>query len=216
MSERSSSFLHKPVITAADGAPREWIENTSSYIRASGRDWPSLSGQEAAYEATEVSLISDPADAIEDAQEAAEAVNGAFEAGNYAKAARLQETIAAAVRRTEIAAEGKPGSGTLDELLSLSWYQLLAGQYETVIATTDEAAAISSDYISIDANRAHALMLLGSTDEARAIYALHKGEETRNNKIWDDEVLDDFDELERANIEHPLMDEIRSAWAAQS
>ena len=216
LSERSSSFLHKPVITAADGAPREWIENTSSYIRASGRDWPSLSGQEAAYEATEVSLISDPADAIEDAQEAAEAVNGAFEAGNYAKAARLQETIAAAVRRTETAAEGKPGNGTLDELLSLSWYQLLAGQYETVIATTDEAAAISSDYISIDANRAHALMLLGSTDEARAIYALHKGEETRNNKIWDDEVLDDFYELERANIEHPLMDEIRSAWTAQS
>ena len=120
------------------------------------------------------------------------------------------------MRRTEIASEGKPGNRTLDELLSLSWYQLLAGQYETVIETTDQAAAISSDYISIDANRAHALMLLGSTDEARAIYAMHKGQETRNNKIWDDEVLDDFYELERADIEHPLMDEIRSAWAAYS
>ena len=27
--ERSSSFLHKPVITAMEGAPREWIENTA-------------------------------------------------------------------------------------------------------------------------------------------------------------------------------------------
>ena len=208
--------MHKPVITAADGAPREWIENTSNYIRASGRNWPSLAGQDAAYEETENSFTSDPANAIEDAQESAKAVNDAFENENYAKAARLQETIAAAVRRTETAAEGKPGSGTLDALLSLSWYQLFAGQYDTVIATADQAAAISGDYISIDANRAHALMLLGSTDEARAIYAMHKGEETRNNKIWDDEVLDDFDELEQANIKHPLMDEIRSAWAAQS
>jgi molecular chaperone GrpE len=212
--ERSS--LHKPVITAAEGAPREWIENTASYIRAPGRNWPSLSPQEEAYEAAEFSLPSDPANDTEDAQASPEAVNEAFENGNYAKAARLQERIAAAVRRGETASEGKPGNATLDELLSLSWYQLLAGQYETVIATTDQAAAISSDYISIDANRAHALMLLGSTDEARAIYAMHKGQETRNNKIWDDEVLDDFYELERANIEHPLMDEIRSAWAAYS
>jgi molecular chaperone GrpE len=213
---RSSSVLHKPVITAADGAPREWIENTSSYIRASGRDWPSLPGQEAAYEAAEISLASDLANAIEDTQESTEAVNSAFENKNYAEAARLQETIAAAVRRTETAAEGKPGIGTLDALLSLSWYQLFAGQYETVIATADQAAAISSDYISIDANRAHALMLLGSTEEARTIYNKHKGEETRNNKIWDNEVLDDFDELEQANIKHPLMKEIRSAWDAQS
>jgi molecular chaperone GrpE len=216
LSGRSSSVLHKPVITAADGAPREWIENAPSDIRASGRNWPSLTGQAAAYEAMDISLASAPADAIEDAQESTEAVNGAFENKNYAEAARLQETIAAAVRRTETAAEGKPGIGTLDALLSLSWYQLFAGQYETVIATADQAAAISSAYISIDANRAHALMLLGSTDEARTIYNKHKGEETRNNKIWDDEVLDDFHELEQASIKHPLMNEIRNAWAAQS
>ena len=214
--ERGLSVLHMPVITAAEGAPLEWTENTSSYIPASGRDWPSPSDQEAAYEANEISLTFDPAKAIEDAQETTEAVNEAFESNDYAEAARLQETIAAAVRRTETAAEGKPGGGTLDALLSLSWYQLLAGQYDTVIATADQAAAIRRDYISIDANRAHALMLKGAEDEARFIYNKHKGKETRNKKTWDNEILDDFGELEQANIEHPLMNEIRSAWAANS
>ncbi|MGC2602306.1 MAG: nucleotide exchange factor GrpE, partial [Rhodomicrobium sp.] len=215
-SERSSSVLHKPVITAAEGVPRERAANISNYIRASDQNRPSLPDQAAAYETKEISPASDPAKAIEDAQERAQAVNGAFEAKNYAEAARLQERIAAEVCRTEIAAEGKPGDGTLDALLSLSWYQLFAGQYDTVIATADQAAAISEGYISIDTNRAHALMLKGSTDEARVVYNKHKGKETRNKKIWDNEVLDDFDELEQEDIKHPLMNEIRSAWAAES
>ncbi len=212
---RSLSVLHRPVITAAAGvAPG--AENISNYSFASERNSPSLPGQEAADEAKEISLTSDPAKAIEDTQERTKAVNEAFESKNYAEAARLQETIAATVRRTETAAEGKPGDGTLDALLSLSWYQLLAGQYEAVIATADQAAAISKDYISIDTNRAHALMLNGYKNEARVIYNKHKGKETRNKKTWDNEVLDDFAELEQADIKHPLMDEIRSAWAAES
>lgn len=210
------SVLHKPVITAAEGALREGAENQSNYIYPSEPNRPSLSGQEAVHEAAEISLTSDPAKVIEDAQEAITAVNGAFESKNYAEAARLQERIAAAVRRTETAAEGKPGDGTLDALLSLSWYQLFAGQYDAVIATADQAAAINEDYISIGINRAHALMLTGFTDEASVIYNKHKGKETRNKKTWDNEVLDDFAELEQANIKHPLMNEIRSAWAAKS
>ena len=58
----------------------------------------------------EVSLTSDPAEAIEDARERTKAVNEAFESKDYAEAARLQETIAAAVRRTETAAKGSPAT----------------------------------------------------------------------------------------------------------
>ncbi len=61
------------------------------------------------YETGEISHAAGPS---EDAQERTKAVNGAFEAKNYAEAARLQEEIAAEVRRIETAAEGKPGDGT--------------------------------------------------------------------------------------------------------
>ena len=204
-------FLHESL-----GTPRDRAENPSNDLYASEQNWPSLSGQEASDEAMEISPTSEPAKAIEDAQERTKAVRDAFESKNYAEAARLQESIAAAMRLTETADKGKPGRGTLDALLNLSWYQLCAGQYDTVIATADQAAAIRKDYISIDTNRAHALMLKGSTDEAKIIYNKHRGKETRNKKTWDREVLDDFSELELANIKHPLMDDIRSAWAIES
>jgi hypothetical protein len=74
------------------------------------------------------------------------------------------------MRLTETADEGKPSRGTLDALLNLSWYQLCAGQNDTVIATADQAAAIRKDYVSIGMNRAYLLMLKGSTNQAKIIY----------------------------------------------
>jgi molecular chaperone GrpE (heat shock protein) len=216
MPERSFSVMHEPVIVAAESAPRERAENASSFIRASRRDLPSFPGEETAYEANGNSPASAPAQAHEDATERTKAVNAAFEARNYVEAARLQESIAAEIRDAETASGGKPGGGTLDALLSLSWYQLFAGHYDAVIATADQAAAIREDYISVDTNRAHALMLKGATDEARFIYNKHKGKVTRNKKTWDNEVLDDFGELEQENITRPLMDEIRRAWSTKS
>jgi molecular chaperone GrpE (heat shock protein) len=209
---RKSSILHKPIISAAEGTPRDRVESDLDAVPASGQSRPPLPVQEAAYEEREISPAAGPAGAIEDPRERAKAVSRAFEAGNYAEAARLQEQNAAAVRRAETAAEGKPGDGTLDALLSLTWYQLLAGQYDTVIATADQAAAIRDDYITIDANRAHALMLKGAVDEARFLYDKHRGKETRNKKIWDHEILDDFAELEQGGVNHPLMDKIRNSW----
>src|SRR5262249_41094628 len=147
---------------------------------------------------------SDLAKAIEEAQKRTKPASEAFDSKNYPEAARLQEDISAAVRRAETAADGKPAEGTLKALLSLSWYQLFAGQYEAVIATADRAAAINKDYFLIDTNRAHALMLKGSPDEARAIYNKHKGKVTGNQRTWESEILADFVTLEQANIKHPL------------
>jgi hypothetical protein len=182
-------------------------------IHASGADLPLPSP--AGAEASGVSLTSAPAPVLEDVQEAADAVKSAFEAGNYAEAARLQEGIAVAMRNAETAANGEPGERTLDALLNLSWYQLLAGRYTDVIATADEAAAINENYFSIDANRAHALMLTGSTDAARVVYNKHRGKETRNKKTSENEILDDFRDIEAENISHSLMDEIRNAWTEE-
>jgi molecular chaperone GrpE len=215
-SERSCSVLHLPVIPAAEEAVREQVGNRADYTPEPEPGEPLLAGQETVGEAGETPLASGPVMATEGGQHAIGAVNIAFEAKNYVEAARLQEAIAGEVRRAEIAAEGRAGAGTLDALLSLSWFQLFAGQYDTVIAIADQAAAISKDYISIDTNRAHALMLKGSLDEARFIYNKHRGKETRNKKVWDSEVLDDFIELEQAGIKHPLVEDIRRAWTVKS
>jgi molecular chaperone GrpE len=201
VSERSSSVLNRPVIT-------EGMENPEAHH-------PTSSEQEAFYEDTVISFPSHSAKVTEDTQVRSWSVKDALENKNYAEAAHHQEKKVAVVRLTETADAGQPGDATLDALLSLSWYQLCAGQYDAVIATADQAAEIREGYISIETNRAHALMLMDSLDEAKAIYNKHRGEETRNNKTWEREVLDDFAELELENIKHPLMDEIRSAWDAE-
>jgi molecular chaperone GrpE len=219
--DRGGSLLHKPIIAFAEpvpaanhqncdainGKPHGALEDVGVY--ASEPEWCSFPEDDSACETIEISFTSDPATAVK-------AVNDAFESKNYAEAARLQQRIAAALNRAETAAEGKPGDGALGALLSLSWYQLFAGQYGDVIATANLAAEISEDYISIDTNRAHALMLKGFADEAKDIYGKHRGKETQNRKTWEREILDDFAEMEHAGITHPLMDEIRAAWTAQN
>ena len=136
-------------------------------------NWPSKIEVEPNGEALEISLTSDLAKAIEGAQKRISSASEAFESKNYAEAVRLQEGITAALRHAESVADGKPGYGTLNALVGLSWYQLFAGQYDAAIAAADRTAVISKDLISddtsrtralmvIDTNRAYALMLKGS------------------------------------------------------
>ncbi|MEJ2118446.1 MAG: nucleotide exchange factor GrpE, partial [Alphaproteobacteria bacterium] len=118
--DRSASVLHKPIITGAQ--------------ETSAPPYPTSSGQKATYGAADISHVSDLAKTIENMQSQIQAANDAFEDKNYKEAARLQENIAKAVSIAEAASEGGFGDSTLDALLSLTWYQLFAGQYEAVVA----------------------------------------------------------------------------------
>ena len=59
-----------------------------------------------------------------------------------------------------------------------------------------------------DHDRVHALMLLGRVDEARAVYLNFRGQKLENGKSWETVILEDFAELRKAGITHPLMHEI--------
>jgi hypothetical protein len=63
-------------------------------------------------------------------------------------------------------------------------------------------------------NRAHALMLLNRTDEARVLYLKYRGmKNVVDDKSWG--VLEDFTELRKAGLTNPLMDEIKRRFAAE-
>ena len=63
------------------------------------------------------------------------------------------------------------------------------------------------------ANRAHALMFLGRVNEARALYLRYRGENVQGGS-WETVVLQEFAELRKARLTHPLMDEIKRRFAA--
>ena len=87
-------------------------------------------------------------------------------------------------------------------------------QFQPALVDADLALSIVPNDISIAANRAHALMLLGRTDEARAIYLAHRGEQV-GEAMWEKLLLDDFDALRNAGLNNPLMDEIKMSFAVK-
>jgi len=65
-------------------------------------------------------------------------------------------------------------------------------------------------------NRAHALLFLGRTKEAEAIYLGHRGENvfTNSEEKWEQAILGDFDDLEKAGLTNPEIARIRALLKA--
>ena len=100
---------------------------------------------------------------------------------------------------------------------SLAYNLVLARDFARALEAADQAISVSPDRIFIYGNRAHALMFLDRTEEARAIYLQYRGKaNVIGEKSWETTVLDDFAELHKAGLNHPLMDEIASLFGADA
>lgn len=92
---------------------------------------------------------------------------------------------------------------------------MLAENFARALEASDVAISIAPAEIWLHTNRAHALMFLGRVDEARTLYLRYRSEKNvQNGKAWDSTVLEDFAELRKARLTHPLMDEIKKRFAA--
>jgi hypothetical protein len=57
-------------------------------------------------------------------------------------------------------------------------------------------------------------MFLDRTDEARELYLKYRGaKNVVAEKSWETSVLEDFGELRKAGLAHPLMDEVEKTFA---
>jgi hypothetical protein len=84
------------------------------------------------------------------------------------------------------------------------------------LEAADQAISLAPDLVWIYTNRAHALMFLGRSDEARAIYVRYRGQTgVQDGKSWEVLVLEDFAELRKAALTNPLMDEIEDRFKSQ-
>jgi Domain of unknown function (DUF4062)/Tetratricopeptide repeat len=93
---------------------------------------------------------------------------------------------------------------------ALSFCQLLAKDFVGALATCERAPKEDADYLLLQANHAHALLLLGRTAGARQIYNKYVGQKIpKTGKSWEQTVLDDFDELEKNGIKSPEFAKIR-------
>ena len=100
---------------------------------------------------------------------------------------------------------------TKDSLFSLSFLYLFLSKPTDSLNAANEALEIDGGEeinIMILTNKAHALMYLDQTEEAREIYRSNLGKQIRDS-TWDREISNDFNKLRAAGLTHPLMDEIQ-------
>ncbi|MGO9459249.1 MAG: tetratricopeptide repeat protein [Rhodomicrobium sp.] len=141
-------------------------------------------------------------------REAKAAVEAAFEAKDFDKAVALQAKLAAAMEKAEREKAGKPGPATASELLALSWYRLFARDFRGALAASDRAIAMEPERIVHATNKAHALMFLGRSKAARALYLRYKGQRVKGAGLWEEEIGNDFKEFEKRGLKHRQMAEI--------
>lgn len=101
-----------------------------------------------------------------------------------------------------------------DRIGSIGYLLLLERDFRRSLAAEEFALSLTPDAGWLVGNRAHALMFLGRTEEARAIYLGHRRDGYPDGKSWDDGTRADFAEMRKAGLHDPLMDEIEKTFAA--
>jgi tetratricopeptide (TPR) repeat protein len=92
---------------------------------------------------------------------------------------------------------------------------LLTRDFAGALAADKQAIALAPQTVALYINRADALMFLGRTEEARALYLKYRGQkDVLNGKSWEVAVVDDFADLRKAGLTNPLMDEIEKVFAS--
>jgi tetratricopeptide (TPR) repeat protein len=98
-----------------------------------------------------------------------------------------------------------------DKIGGLAYNFILARKFAIALEVADQAISLAPNAMWFYSNRAHGLMLLGRVDEARSLYLRFRGEKNAHGgKSWETVILEDFAELRKVGLTHPLMDEIET------
>jgi hypothetical protein len=118
--------------------------------------------------------------------------------------------LTAKVEAAETKREGKPGEETAQALHEVAWLALLAREFTQALTVTDRAHALLPGDLTIETNRAHALMFMEHGKEAKALYVAHKGKpiSEQDTKLWEHVIVEDFAEFRKAGLTHPMMADI--------
>jgi TPR repeat protein len=137
-------------------------------------------------------------------------ITEAVGAGRYAEALRLQEALAVKVEEAETKREGTAAKETAQALNSVAWYALLAREFTKALTVADRAHALIPDNLSIETNRAHALMFLERGEDCKALYLAYKSKPMSEQEamLWERVIAEDFAEFRKAGLTHPMMTEI--------
>ena len=129
-----------------------------------------------------------------------------------------RDSLAIAVTQTKVHPENASWQSVLrndiTQIGALSYSFVLAREYAHGLEAAEQAISLAPDMIWLHSNRAHALMFLDRTDEARALYIKYRGQKNvQGLKSWETVIVENFTAFRHAGLAHPLMDEIERRFA---
>jgi len=136
-----------------------------------------------------------------------------FEGGSYAEALAAAEKLVNILNERERTV-GQPALLAIRGQTLVSWFAIFAHQPEKALEASERALKIEPRFLVPATNRAHALLFLGRSSEARAAYIEHKGEPISNGVKWEEAIAKDFAEFRKRGLTHPMLAEMEEAIAA--
>lgn len=116
-----------------------------------------------------------------------------------------EEALALAQEAVARIQQADPNSSLLPDLHNnVAWFALFEQQFQLGLTAADAAIASAPNTLLYQANRAHALMLLGQAEAAINHYRQHLGK-TDGQFNWNAALLSDFAALRAAGLQHNVM-----------
>lgn len=145
-------------------------------------------------------------------------IDEAAASSRYAEALARQEALTEKVEADETNRAGAPGKETADMLTRSAWFALFCKSYEKALTFAGRAHSLLPDNLVIETNRAHALMFLDRREEAAALYLGHKGKPVGGDggELWEQIIANDFADLRKVGIDHPMMVEMETKLGVPS
>jgi tetratricopeptide (TPR) repeat protein len=128
-----------------------------------------------------------------------------FEEHKYTEALSVRRAVAAKTESLEKARAGVPGRRTAGALQTLAWYALFAREPAEALEASERGLKVAPEYLPLETNRAHALLLLGRIRDAEGLYLAHKGKQLNqplNEETWEEAIVQDFEKLTAAGVVH--------------
>jgi CHAT domain-containing protein/tetratricopeptide (TPR) repeat protein len=143
-----------------------------------------------------------------EAKDFQERASALYQNGRYAEALALSEQWAKATEESE---GQMPGAALAVALNGVAWYALFAKDPARTLAAAERSLTLAPGTLGPESNRAHALLFLGRTEEAIAVYIAHKGETLSEDSKWEAAILNDFAEFRARGLDHPQFAAVQKA-----
>jgi tetratricopeptide (TPR) repeat protein len=124
---------------------------------------------------------------------------------SYRDGLAIAERLATKGEAAETEREGKPGKESAHALVDVAMYAIFAREFTKALIVADRAHELLPDDLTIETNRAHALMFLGRGEESKALYFAYKGKSLQDSTSWERAIANDFTKFRKAGLTRPMM-----------